>query len=126
MVHMERETILGRLMGRRNGKTALEGNHTVGVIQNEIANQLAEAKAAVNAARTDRRRARRALELHRRRYEFPTGRRTGGATAPVACPHLRTVWWQVPHPRYGEAVPLFQSALRRVKAEHKCVAGVAA
>ena len=126
MVHMERETILGRLMGRRNGKTALEGHHTVGVIQDEILNQLAEAKAAVNKARTDRRRSRQAVELHRRRYEFPTGYRTGGAEARVECPHLRVVWWQEPHPRYGELVPFFKSALRRVKAKHDCVAGVAA
>lgn len=130
MVHMERdkgyraggavmdEVSIGRFAGRGFGKT-----HALAASQAEL-EELYAAKRAENQARLDRKRERQALELYRRRYEFPTGARTGGATAPVACPHMRKVWFQVKHPRYGEDVPVYESALRKVKAKHDCVAGV--
>jgi hypothetical protein len=38
----------------------------------------------------------------------------------VACPHVVTRWVQVPHPRYGDRMPHFQSYLAR-PGEHVCV-----
>lgn len=110
------------LTGRGFGK----GFRADGAYQDEVSAQTMQVWARQKEQRLERRRDRQDVELYRRRYEFPTGVRTGGATAPVACPHLRRVWWQEPHPRYGDAVPHFRSALRRVKATHTCVPGATA
>lgn len=66
------------------------------------------------------------LELYRRRYEFPTGARTGGARPKIACPHLLARHYDEAHPRYGDRFPITRTVLRPVRGKHVCVAGVTA
>lgn len=117
--------------GRRNGKTATtkatpaKGPSADIAVLDEVGDPLAEALAQQQRARIERKRARQALELYRRRYEFPTGHRTGGAQAKVACPHLIARHYDEAHPRYGDRFPITRTVLRRVRGEHECVPGVA-
>lgn len=126
MVHMERDTgptgPIAVMAGRGFGKTKMSGPTQTQAVMEE----LYAAKKAADKARLDRKRDRQQVELHRRRYEFVTGARTGGVTAPVACPHLLARHFDVAHPRYGDRFPITRTVLRPVRAKHQCVAGVAA